>query len=96
MAGNLVICQALATVTDQSVRCEARAVFQDYAGGHKLSPLGVGYSEDSYLVDRRMGEDDSLDLAAIHIFTACDDHVLQPVQDVEIAVCVLVADVWAF
>jgi len=31
-----------------------------------------------------MSEDDSLDLAPIHILTTCDDHVLQPVQEIPV------------
>src|SRR5579859_600124 len=37
--------------------------------------------------------DDRFDLAGINIFAACDDHVLQAVEDVEIAVRILIADI---
>src|SRR6202035_3177487 len=37
--------------------------------------------------------DDRFDLAGINIFTTCDNHVLQAVQDVEIAVRILVTNV---
>src|SRR5690349_16456930 len=40
-----------------------------------------------------MGENDGLYLAAVNIFAAGDDHVLQAIQNIEIAICILVADV---
>ena len=40
-----------------------------------------------------MVEDDGFDFGAIDVFAARDDHVLQPIQDKEIPVCVLIADV---
>src|SRR5882762_9070039 len=37
--------------------------------------------------------DDRFDLAGINIFATCDDHVFQAVEDIEIALRILIADV---
>src|SRR5262249_41106999 len=63
------------------------------AGGYQLSPLGIRDSEHSHLAHCRVVENHCLDLAAIDILASRDDHVLQPVQYVEITIRVLVADI---
>src|ERR1700730_7951425 len=92
-AGNFVIRQALATVADQCLRGDVHARLQDHTGGHQFSPLRVGDPEDRHLTDRRMVDNDRLDLAAIAMLAAGDDHVLQPIEYVTVTVSVLVADV---
>src|SRR5882762_9269505 len=53
----------------------------------------MGNCEDSHFTNRGMFVDDRFDLAGINIFPACDDHVFQAVEDIEIALRILIADV---
>src|SRR5260370_5432252 len=93
IAGHLVIRQPLATMDNQCFHGDVHARFRDYAGGHKLSPLRIGYPEDRHLSDRRMLQDDGLDLAGIHVFAAAHDHVFKSIQDIKIPGRVVIADV---
>src|SRR5258705_8781557 len=93
MAWHLVIRQPLATMADQCFDGDGHARLQDDAGGHEFSPLRIRYAEDRHLTYRGVVEDDGLDLAAIDVFAARHDHVLQPIQDVKVPICVLIADV---
>src|SRR5260370_40318679 len=61
LAGRLVIRQPLATMTDQGFRGDVHARLEDHAGGHKFSPLRIGYAEDRHLSDRGMVQDDGFD-----------------------------------
>src|SRR5713226_5322818 len=85
-ARNLVIRKALTTMADQLFCTYVHARLEDHTGCHQFTPLKIRYSEDRHLTDRRMVQNDGLDLAGIDILPACDDHVLQPVQYVEIPI----------
>src|SRR5258708_8463826 len=69
------------------------AWLQHYASYHDYTPLRMGYSEDCRFADCRMLVNDRLDFTGVNIFSTGDDHVLQSVQDVEIAVRILIAKV---
>ncbi len=58
-----------------------------------LAPPFVGPADDGDLDDRRVFVQHALDFGARDVLAAGHDHVLQPVDDVEIAVVVLHADV---
>src|ERR1700692_3797428 len=77
----------------QIVRAQNDSGLQHDASHREFTPLRIGYSEDCYFANRGMSVDDRFDLAGINIFAACDDHVFQAVEDVEIAVRILIADV---
>src|SRR5258708_18176359 len=66
---------------------------QHYASYHDFTPLRTGYSEDCRFADCRMLVNDRLDFTGVNIFATGDNHVLQAVQDVEIAVRILIAKV---
>src|SRR6266851_4964830 len=93
MARNLVVCQALSTVADQSFHSELHARLQHDACCHYFSPLRIWYAENCRLPYSWMVENNGLDLTAIYIFAACDDHVLLPVKQVNESIAVLIADV---
>src|ERR1700675_874496 len=93
MAGNFVVGQALATMTDQSFLIDVHVWLQDYTCRHQFAPLRIRNSEHGYLANGRMVQNDGFDLAAIDILATGDEHVFQPVKDVEVSVGVLVTDI---
>src|SRR6266851_4716728 len=93
MARNLVVCQALSTVADQSFHSELHARLQHDACCHYFSPLRIWYAENCHLPHSWMVENNGLNLTAIHIFAACDDHVLLPVKQIKESIAVLIANV---
>ena len=62
-------------------------------GGDPLAPLVVGQADDRAVEDRGVGQQGLLDLGRVDVEPAGDDHVLEPVDDVQVAVVVQVADV---
>src|SRR6266850_7914411 len=66
---------------------------EHHARRDDLSPPGVRYAEDRRLANRRMLADDRLDLAGVDILPARNDHVLHAIEDVEISLGILIADV---
>jgi hypothetical protein len=72
MAGNFVVRKALSTVESQGFLSELHTRLHDHTGRHQLSPLRIRYAEDRDLPHRWMPKNDSLDLAAIDVFAACD------------------------
>src|ERR1700722_2877308 len=82
-AWNLVIGERTPAVSHYIVRAEDLSRFQHDTGHHKLTPLGVWYSEDGRFANRGMREEHRLDLAGVDILAARDNHVLRAVQDVE-------------
>ncbi|MEY4848042.1 MAG: hypothetical protein RLZZ36_1155, partial [Pseudomonadota bacterium] len=49
---------------------------------HTLSPMGIGYSDDTGLAHRRMLLEDDLDLARIDVEAARHQHVFFSIDDV--------------
>src|SRR5882672_10368976 len=92
-AWNLVIGERAPAVSHQIIRAEDFSRLQHDTGHHKLTPLGVRYSEDRGFANRGMLVKHRLDLAGVDVLAARDDHVLQAVQDVEITVRILTGDV---
>src|SRR5712692_10202710 len=80
-------------MSDQLILAESFSRLQHHASHHEFAPLWIGYSEDRRFTNRRMLVNHCFDLTGVNIFAARDDHVLHAVQDVEIPVCVLIADV---
>ena len=72
-----------------------RAVPELHHRLHLLAELAVGHADDGGVDDVGMLEQDLLDLDAVHVLAAADDHVLGPVDEVEEAVGVEAADVAA-
>src|SRR6266853_6333429 len=93
MARNLVICQALSTVADQSIHSELHARLQNDARCHCFAPLRIWHTENCHLPHSWLVENDGLHLTAIDIFAACYDHVLLPIKQVKKSIAVLIADV---
>ena len=56
-----------------------------------LTPCRVGDADHGDLLDRRVGRDRVLDLDRVDVLAAGDDHVLDPVDEVDVAVGVEVA-----
>src|SRR5688500_11388236 len=59
------------------------AVAEDDDGLDRLLPLGVGAADRGGVGDGGMAQEDLLDLGRQHVLTAGDDHVAEPVGDVE-------------
>jgi hypothetical protein len=90
---NLVIGQAKTAIFDQSSSRHRLTRFAHYAGHHNLAPFIVRDAEDCSLANSHVPHQDGLNLPAVHVFSARHDHVFQPVEDIEVAFGVLVADV---
>src|SRR6185312_6003283 len=61
---------------------------QNDPGGQRLAELFVGHAEYLYFLYLRVPVEEFLDLARIDVFTAANDHVLYPPDDVAIALVV--------
>ena len=92
-AWNLVIGEKAPAVSRDILRAENLSRFQHDTGHHKLTPLRVWHSEDRGFANRGMLVKHRFDLAGVDILAARDNHILQAVQDVEITVRILTADV---
>src|SRR5258708_12303938 len=88
-AWNLVIGERAPAVSHQIIRAEDLSRLQHDTGHHKLTPLGVRYSEDRGFANRGMLVKNRLDLAGVDVLAARDNHVLQPVQDLQIPIRIL-------
>src|SRR5207244_4278619 len=51
-----------------------------------LTVLRVRYADHLYVGDVRVGVEELLDLARVDVLSAADDHVLDPADDVHVAV----------
>src|SRR5262245_35118051 len=78
---------------DQLILAESLSRLQRYTSHHKFDPLRIKYSEDRHFTNRGEFVNNCFDLTGVDIFSACNNHVLQAVQDEEIPVCILIADV---
>ena len=65
----------------------------DDDGRDPLAPLGVRQADDRALPNAGMLAQRLLDLRRIHVLASGDDHVLDPVDDVELALCVTEAGI---
>jgi hypothetical protein len=63
-----------------------RALAQDDDRLDRLAPALVGHGDHRAIGDRGMSEQRVLNLGRIDVLGAGDDHVLDPVDDVDIAV----------
>ena len=75
------------------LRVERRARHAAHDRLHALAELGVGHADDRGLVDLGMIREAVLDLGAVHVLAAADDHVLRAVDDEVEALRVAVAEV---
>src|SRR5215472_8138699 len=91
----LVVRQAVAAEGDDVGGGELRARGRDDDGLDGLAPVLVGDADDHAVAHARAGVEHALDLGAVHVLAAGDDHVLEPVQDIHEALGVRAADVAA-
>ena len=80
-------------MNDQIILAESFSRLQYYASHYQLAPLRIGYSKHRRFTNRRMLVNHRLDLTGVDIFAARDDHVLGPIQDIEISVCIAITDI---
>src|SRR5262249_57417401 len=66
--------------------------FQPYASHPDSPPRRIRYPEDRHFTNRGKLVNNRFDFTGVDIFSACNNHVLQAVQDVEIPICILIAD----
>ena len=77
----------------QLVRGRLGAVLEDDDRGHRLLPLGVLAADDRGVGDLRVAQQHLLDFGRDDVLAAADDHVVDPVLDVEEAFLVDPAEV---
>src|ERR1700722_6990750 len=80
-------------MSDQLIQADSGAGLQHHTSYHELAPLWIRYPKDRCLTYGRMLVNDGFDLSGIHILAARDDHVFQPIQNVNKALSILTADV---
>src|SRR5436190_14333303 len=93
MARDLVIGQALARIPDQLFCTYERSGLKHHTGSYQFTPLRIRYSENRDLTDCRVVQNYRFDLAGVNILAARNDHVLQSVQYIEVAVYILKAEI---
>ncbi len=93
VAGHLEPGERRRAQLDQLLRRHRSGVAKRDERHRFLAEDGVRASDDCGFQDRRMGVEDVLDLLRVDVLTTADDHVLDPVDEDEVAVGVEVADV---
>jgi hypothetical protein len=56
-------------------------------------PTGDPAAEDRHFAHRWMTEYHGFDFAGVHVFATSDDHVFQPIEDLNVSGSVLITDV---
>src|SRR4051812_48482189 len=87
------MCERPSAKRDQLLSPECCAPLEDNTSLHSFAPLRIRHPENRDLKHRRMRVDDGFDFAGINILAAGNDHVLHAIENVEEAVCILIADV---
>src|SRR5438067_119334 len=77
----LVAGELLAHVRDQLLGGERGAIAQYHRGRDRLAPVGVGHADDAGLADRRVRQQDPLDLGWEDALAAAADHLLAAADD---------------
>src|SRR5690606_16031757 len=85
--------QVLPAVGDDLVRRRVRAFLQHDVGLYGFATVRIGHADHRGFLDRRVGVDDLLDLPRVDVEAAGDDHVLLPVDDVEVSILIHAGDV---
>src|SRR6266566_1815720 len=92
-AGLFIASQFLRGIAEQLLGSDRAAGFEDDEGNGHLAPLGIGLSTDAGFFHGGMGSQDGFDLGRVDILTSGDDKVCAAVEDIEVAICIKVADV---
>ena len=92
-AWHLVACQSLGTECEHALGLGGYPWAQHHGGGDSLAPARVRHAEDARLGHGRMCQQHRLDLGRIDVLAAGDDQVVAPVDDVQVALGVEVAQV---
>src|SRR5918995_1101335 len=83
----------IARPVEDLLGCRVLALLQHHERLHGLARPFVGYADDRGLHDLRMTVERVLHLVGIHVVPGDDDHLLQPIDDAEVAVLVHRRDV---
>ena len=96
-AGALEVREPLPAELDRAPRpgrrSRRRRVGELHDGPDGLAQVGIGHADDGDVGDRRVPDEDVLDLPRVDVHAAGDDHVRDPVGEVEVALLVDPADV---
>src|SRR6266404_1044445 len=92
-ARNFEIGERSSAIRDQLISSKSLPRLENNAGLHDFAPLRIGYSEDRHFAHGWMRVNHGLDFAGINILAASDDHVFQAIENVEVSICVLIANV---
>src|SRR5258707_9405354 len=90
---NLVRRQTVTAKLRQLLLADSAVRFQGYTGHDRFAPLGIGYSEYGRFQNRRMFVEYGLNFTAEYLFAAGNDHVFDAVNEIKIAVRILIAEV---
>jgi hypothetical protein len=85
-ARDFVAGDPLAALGDQLLRGDLASVLDNDYDVHGLAPARVGHPEHRRLAHRLVFGQRRLDLDRIDVFAAADDHVLEPVDQVQIPI----------
>src|SRR5207253_4016095 len=92
-ARNFEIGERPSAIRDQLISSKSSPRPENNAGFHDLTPLRVRYSEDCDFAHGWMRVNHGFDFAGINVLSAGNDHVLQTIENVEVSICVLIADI---
>src|SRR5437763_3084540 len=92
-AGLFIASQFLRGIAEQLFGSDRAAGFEDDEGNWHLSPLGISLSTDTGFFHGGMGSQEGFDLGRVDILSPGDDKVCVAVKDIEVAICIKVADI---
>jgi hypothetical protein len=83
----------LLAVTDQFLLGKRYACLQNHARRDQFTPPRITYTKNCRFSNYRNLVNDRLDLTAVNLFSAGDDHVFQAIYDEQVPGTILVTDV---
>src|SRR5207237_3917688 len=92
-ARNFEIGERSSAICDQLISSKSFPRLENHAGLYDLTPLWIRYSENRHFTNCRMRVNDGFDFAGVNVFSPGDDHVFQAIENVEVAVGVLITNV---
>src|SRR5437868_3858225 len=92
-ARNFEIGERSSAIRDQLISSKSLPRLENNAGFHDFPPLWIRYSKDCDFAHGWMRVNHGFDFAGVNVLPAGDDHVLQTIENVEISVGILIADI---
>src|SRR6266436_6928794 len=92
-ARNFEIGERSSAKRDQLISSECFSRLENNDSLYDFAPLWIGYSENRHFAHGWMRVNHGFDFAGVNVLPAGDDHVFQAIENVEISVCILIADI---